>query len=156
PTVAVLGLLGGLTGVLAERRAGARERRRITLLTLADELHRAEAVLADPRFTMAQESPRARVYPRLPVSATDAALTSGALAEQNDAELLRRLHNWRDEVNGFNRRLELTENRIFIAYAPVEVTEFEHTLHRSDGYLSQVQHHREDVAKYLHLLVDAR
>jgi hypothetical protein len=141
PAVAVLGLLAGLVGVLAERRAYARERRQLTLVTLADELRRAGSVLDDPRFGPDRESSRPRVYPRLPVSATDAALVSGTLAERDDAELLRRLHNWRDEVNGFNRRLELTENRIFIAYVPVEVTEFERALHSRDGYLTQVRGH---------------
>lgn len=147
PAVAILGLIGGLVGVLAEPRARARERRHLALITLADELRRDTSVLDDTKFTVNNETPRLRVYPRLPVSATDATLISGALAEPIDAELLRRLHNWRDEVNGFNRRLELTENRVFTTGVAKEVTDFERTLHR-DGYLNQVRHHLQDLRNY--------
>jgi hypothetical protein len=48
----------------------------------------------------------------------DAALTSGVLLEPADTELLNQLHQWRDEVNGFYRRLELTETRVFAAGSP--------------------------------------
>lgn len=149
PAVQALGLLAGLTGVLAERRATTRERRHLTIVALGDELRRVHALLVDPHFAPSTQPPRPRVYPRLPVSATDAALTSGALAEQGDNDLLRLLHNWRDEVNGFNRRLELTEFRIFTSGIPAEVAEFERTLHRRDGYLSQVQRHLRELQDYL-------
>lgn len=149
PAVSGLGLLGGLAGILAERRATVRERRQLMLLTLVDELRRDTEILDDPQFFAARTVPTPRVYPRLPVSATDAALISGALAEPTDAGLLGRLHNWRDEVNGFNRRLELTENRIFTAGVTAEIADFERTLHRSDGYLNQVRQHRQDLQDYL-------
>lgn len=149
PAVSGLGLLGGLAGILAERRATAQERRNLALLTLVDELHRDTEILADPRFYTNGPALTPHVYPRLPVSATDATLISGALAEHSDAELLGRLHNWRDEVNGFNRRLELTENRIFTTGAPAEVAEFERMLYRSDGYLKHVRLHLQDLQDYL-------
>lgn len=149
PAVATLGLLVGLSGVLAERRVAVRERRHVSLTTLVDELQRDTSILDDPRFSLSQETPRPRVYPRLPVSATDAALISGALVERSDAELLQRLHNWRDETNGFNRRLELTEICIFTARVPAEMAEFERALHCSDGYLNQMRHHLRDLRNYL-------
>lgn len=149
PAVSGLGLLGGLAGILAERRATARERRQLALRTLVEELRRGTDILADPRFSANGAKPTPRVYPRLPVSATDAALISGALVENFDAGLLGRLHNWRDEVHGFNRRLELTENRIFTAGVSTEIAEFERTLHRSDGYLDQVRRHLQDLQDYL-------
>jgi hypothetical protein len=103
PAVQTLVLLGGASGVLAERRATALERRHILLLTLEDELRKDMQILNSPKFAPSEESPRPRVYPRLPVSATDAILISGALARSGDSELYRRLHNWRDEVNGNSR-----------------------------------------------------
>jgi hypothetical protein len=48
PTVQTLGLLAGITGVLAQRRASARERRHLTLASLNAELHSSE-LLADCR-----------------------------------------------------------------------------------------------------------
>jgi hypothetical protein len=111
PAVATLGIVAGLTGVLAEHRVAAHERRHASLTTLMDELQRNTIILDDLWPGMSQDAPRPRVYPRLPVSATDAALVSGALTDPRDAELLQRLHGWREEVNGFNRRLELTEIR---------------------------------------------
>ncbi len=151
PAVQTFGLLGGLAGVLAERRAAARERRHLALLTLMDELRRDTEILNYPQFAPSKETPQRRVYPRLPVSATDAALTSGALAERSDDELLRRLHIWRDEVNGFNRRLELTELRFFtgITETAAEIVAFERALHRSDGYLDQIRRHVRDLQNYL-------
>jgi hypothetical protein len=149
PAVQLFGLLGGLTGVLAERRTSARERRHLALVTLIGELRRDASILADPQYAPSKEAPRPRVYPRLPVSATDAALTLGALAERSDDELLRRLHNWRDEVNGFNRRLELTEFISFTSGNPAEVADFERALHRSDGYLSQIRRDLPELLDYL-------
>lgn len=149
PAVSGLGLLGGLAGILAERRATARERRHLALLTLVDELRRGTEILDDPQFSANRTSPTPRVYPRLPVSATDATLISGALVKHTDAELLGRLHNWRDEVNGFNRRLELTENRIFTAGMLAEMIDFERTLHRSDGYMNQTRRYLMDLRNYI-------
>jgi hypothetical protein len=95
------------------------------------------------------ETPKPRVYPRLPVSATDAALTSGALANQSDEDLLRRLRNWRDEVNGFNRRLELTEIRIFTSGLPTEIADFERALHSNDSYLNDTRSHLRELLEFL-------
>lgn len=149
PAVSGLGLLGGLAGILAERRAAAQERRHLALLTLMDELRRDAEILADPQFSASRTTPTPRVYPRLPVSATDATLISGSLAEQADADLLSRLHKWRDEVNGFNRRLEITENIIFTAETRVEVADFERMLYRSDSYLNQVRLHLHELLGYM-------
>ena len=149
PAVEILGLLVGLTGVLGERRASARERRHLTLIALTDELQRVASILDNPRFNQNAETPRPRVYPRLPVSATDAALTSGALTQRGDDDLLRLLHNWRDEINGFNRRLDLTEIRVFTLGALAEITEFERVLHRNDGYLAQIRRHLQELQDVL-------
>jgi hypothetical protein len=131
PAVGLLGMLGGLTGILAERRTAATERRGTVLTSLADELRRADAILADPRF----DGVAPCVYPRLPVSATDAAVISGALT--GDTGLLTRLHRWRDEANDFNRRLELTEMRLFGAGAAHEAVDYARALR--GGYLDHVR-----------------
>jgi hypothetical protein len=151
PAVALLGMLGGLTGILAERRAAAQDKRTAVLAALADELARAEDVLADPVFAPADGAPPApHVYPRLPVSATDAALASGALTDHGDADLVNRLHRWRDEVNGVNRRLELTEVRLFGAGAAHEAEDFDRALHRDGGYLDHVRAHLRDLRSTMH------
>ena len=150
PAVQTLGLVAGVTGLLAERRAAARERRLLAIASLVDEFRKSAAILDDPRFARrAEASPRPRVYPRLPISATDSAMISGALAEPGDAELLRRLHTWRDEVNGFNRRLDLTELRLFTTGLYGEIGEFERALHRDDGYLNELCRHVRELLAYL-------
>jgi hypothetical protein len=147
PAVGVFGLLGGLAGILAERRAARQEKRRLTLATLTDELHRARMVLADERFSPSSETARRpRVYPRLPLSAVDAALVSGALTEPGDTNLLSKLHQWRDEVNGFNRRLELTEMRIFGVGAAHEMADFDRALY---GYLEQVGRNLDNLQRHM-------
>jgi hypothetical protein len=139
PAVQTLGLLGGITGLLAERRAALRARRGLALATLAEEFRATSSVLTDPRFTPGPEPGRPRVYPRIPVSAVDAALTSGALDDRADAEAVRRLHGWRDAVTGFNRRLDLTEVRTFTTGTPAEIGQFERAICHRDGYLAEVR-----------------
>lgn len=144
PAVETLGLLAGLTGVFAERRAAARERREVTVAALARELAKAAAILDGSGFSGDRES-RRHVYPRLPLSATDAALTSGALAERDDAVLLGLLNDWRDDVTGFNRRLELTELRLFGTPDDDEALDFDRALRRTDGYLYQLRRHLREL-----------
>ena len=80
------------------------------LAAIRRELERNRAVLADNEFARAAaDRPRA-VFARLAVSAVDAALVSGALDRRRDTTLVTGLHRWRDTVQGFNRRLDLTEN----------------------------------------------
>jgi hypothetical protein len=138
PAVGLLGILGGLTGILAERRAAANDRRKAIRATLRDELNRATTILAGTTFAPT-DTPHAQVYPRLPLSAVDAALTSGVLLEPADTELLNQLHQWRDEVNGFHRRLELTETRVFAAGATHDATDLHRALHRQGGYLDHIR-----------------
>jgi hypothetical protein len=131
PAVGLLGMLGGLAGVLADRRAAVTERRGAVLATLAEELRRAAGILADPRFDRIAPC----VYPRLPVSATDAAVLSGVLT----GDLLARLHHWRAEANDFNRRLDLTEMRLLGAGAAHEAVDYARALR--GGYLDHVRAH---------------
>jgi hypothetical protein len=150
PAISSLGLLAGLTGILAERRATARERRYLTLITLADELNKNQSSLNNLDYALRHElAPKPRVYPRLAVSAVDAALVSGALTKAGDTPLLRSLHEWRDEVNSFNRRLDLTEMRIFATGRREEVIEFEQVLHRDHGYLDHLRASLADVITLL-------
>src|SRR5262249_4825826 len=132
----------GIAGALAERRPSARERRHLALTSLDTELRSSASVLNDPQFTASDgEPPRRRVYRRLPTSATGSALTSGALADRGDEELLRRLHQWRDAANGFNRRLDLTELRIFLTAKLDEVRQFDRTCQENDGSLARLRTH---------------
>ena len=141
PALQTLSVVACLAGVIVERRAAGRERRRLALSALSEELARCAAVLDDPRFVAVDTAvPRGpRVYPRLPVSAVSIVLASGALAEHQDAGLLCRLHEWRDAATGFNHRLDLTELRLFTVGAPVEIGEFERVLSRDGGYLCAVR-----------------
>jgi hypothetical protein len=150
PVVEALALLAALAGIVAERRAAAQERRRLALLSLESEITRIGEILADPRFAPAGEStPKPSVYPRLPLSAADAALNSGTLASRRDAGLLSQLHQWRDEVAEFNRRLDLTEVRLFTARVPAEVVEFDRALHRPGGHLDSIRSDLAELHAYL-------
>lgn len=88
-----LGLVAALTGIVAERYAAQRQRRRLALVALAGELAKDRAILDDLLSTLAgPHAARRRVYPRLLASAADGAITSGAFA--GDGELFARLHDW--------------------------------------------------------------
>lgn len=140
PALQALGLLACLSGVVVERRAAGRERRGSALAALAGELAKCASVLDDARFAPRESaSPRPQVYPRLPVSATNSILISGALADRRYAALLPRLHNWHDVATGFNRRLDLTELRLFTVGLRAEIAEFERVLDRDRGYVYELR-----------------
>ncbi|WP_129786289.1 hypothetical protein [Promicromonospora panici] len=110
PAVNSLTLVAGMTGLIVERLSSEAERHAQVLAAIRRELERNQAVLADNEFARgAEDRPRA-VFARLAVSAVDAALVSGALDRRRDTTLVTALHRWRDTVQGFNRRLDLTEN----------------------------------------------
>lgn len=132
--------LAALVGIPADRWAAARQRRRRALRAIADELRKNQELLADPRFRTETEAPlRPDVYPRLALAAVDTALISGALAGPTEGEFVRRLFHWRDTAGDFNRRLDLTEMRLFTE--PVsqrELLRFRRVFHGDDGYFHQV------------------
>ena len=110
PAVNSLTLVAGLTGLIVERLSSEAERHAQVLAAIRRELERNRAVLADNEFARAADDRPRAVFARLAVSAVDAALVSGALDRRRDTALVTALHRWRDTVQGFNRRLDLTEN----------------------------------------------
>lgn len=150
PAVGVFGLLAGLTGVLAERRAVARERRHTTLNALGEELRATVDLLSGGRFAPNTDDVFWKsVFPRLPISATDAALTSGTLALPSDTELVGRLHIWRDLVNGLNRRLELTELHMFLVDRDQDTRQIQEAMSHPDSYLMVVRDRAAELAAFL-------
>lgn len=139
-TVETFAILAAITGVFAERWAVANDRRNHALHALRREIASNEAILDDSRFEpIGDAETRGRVYPRVLVSAADAAVTSGALAEDRDTDLIQLLHAWREAVNEFNLRLTLTELRTFTAASPTEMRALDRALHSDGGYLSAIR-----------------
>lgn len=152
PAVQVTGLVACLSGVLVERRAAAKQRRRLAMAVLAEELATCGTIFDDPRFAPRNgTSQRPHVYPRLPTSAVESVLISGVLYEHGDVELVRRLSAWRELANGFNRRLDLTELRLFTVASHEEIGEVERALHRNGGYLNELRREVADLWAYLDL-----
>jgi hypothetical protein len=110
PAVNSLTLIAGMTGLIVERLSSEAERHAQVLAAIRRELERNRAVLADNEFARTTDDRPRAVFARLAVSAVDAALVSGALDRRRDTVLVTALHRWRDTVQGFNRRLDLTEN----------------------------------------------
>ncbi|MEV0801836.1 hypothetical protein AB0I34_29350 [Kribbella sp. NPDC050281] len=136
PAVNSLTLVAGLTGIFVERLTAEAERRTEVLRAVADELQENKRLLNDERFSPATPTTR-QVYPRLVVSAVDLALVSGALGLHRDSELVGLLHRWRDTVNLFNRRLDLTEISTFSnSISSEELAAFHRALHRENSYFA--------------------
>lgn len=146
--IQTLGLLAALTGIATERFAAQRQRRRLALLALADELSKNQAIIADLRLTLGGAS-RRRVYPRLLISAADGAITSGVLAGSS-RDLFAALHEWRNEVTDFNRRLDLTEMLTFLQGTPDIIRDFEQALARDGGRLHRVARLLANLLDHLH------
>jgi hypothetical protein len=97
PAVNSLTLIAGMTGLIVERLSSEAERHAQVLAAIRRELERNRAVLADNEFARTTDD-----RPR--------AVFAGALDRRRDTALVTALHRWRDTVQGFNRRLDLTEN----------------------------------------------
>lgn len=135
PALTAIGLLATLTGIFAERWASIKEERRVLLLALYREFQGNKAILSDTRFHQdinTIEHPV--VYPRLIMSVTETAIASGVFAERKYRDLFWLLHQWRDIVNEFNRRLDITELRTFVDPSPNEVREFYVALRESNSF----------------------
>ncbi|MEV0267000.1 hypothetical protein AB0I49_37460 [Streptomyces sp. NPDC050617] len=151
PATTGLALVAAITGVYAERRAAARERRAQALYALADELVKNTELLTGEGFArLDPHAPKARVYPRLVQSATDAALVSGAFSAPGHVPLIALLHRWRDAVHDFNRRLDLAELRTYVSQIPdEELLAIDNSMHRSGGQLDGVRELRTAVESLL-------
>ncbi|GAA6621644.1 hypothetical protein [Scytonema sp. NUACC26] len=135
PLLTALGLLATITGIFAERWASAYEKRIEFLRALLNECRSNEAILSDRRFNSnSHQSGRPIVFPRLIVSVTETALASGVFAERKDRELFSLLHQWRHTVNEFNRRLDITELRVFTNPLPQEIDSLYKALQESKEF----------------------
>jgi hypothetical protein len=64
------------------------------------------------------------------MSVTETAIASGVFEEQKYRYLFSLLNEWRDTVNAFNRRLDITELRTFINPSLEEIRSFYRGLQR--------------------------
>ena len=154
PALTAIGLLATLTGIFAERWASVKEERRVILLALYREFQSNKAILSDSRFNLNIDSiEHPVVYPRLLMSVTETAITSGVFAERKYRDLFWLLHQWRDIVNEFNRRLDITELRTFVDPSPPEIREFYRALRESNSFNDAVDFasHISNILKSKHL-----
>lgn len=140
PAVQIMGLLAGITGIVAERWAGNRERRTEALQAIGEELQDNREILAAPPFTVqTTPSTRRQVYPRLHLSAVNAALSSAVLSPRRDEMLAGMLHDWRNEAEIFNHQLSLAEILAFTNGSDEVLRDLYQGLHSADGPLERMQ-----------------
>ncbi len=154
PALTAIGLLATLTGIFAERWASVKEERRVLLLALYREFQDNKAILSDSRFHLNIDTiEHPLVYPRLLMSVTETAITSGVFAEDKYQDMFRLLHQWRDIVNEFNRRLDITELRTFVDPSPPEIRDFYQALRESNSFNDAVGFisHISNILKSKHL-----
>jgi hypothetical protein len=141
--VETLAVAAGITGVYAERRAAAVERRQVAVRAVQKELEDNIRLLRDDsRFQLAAGAvPGPRLYPRIGVNATDTSLAQDALAEDGDGDRAKALSEWREEAETFNRGLDLTE----LLFYGLQLSTLEHSevMKRVD---KELQGRREQMA----------
>jgi len=136
--VDALALLAAFTGIFAERLKIERDRRNQAVKSVTTELAKNDVILKGTGFSpMAERDRTPRVYPRLLISAVETTLISGGLT--NDDRLLEALHEWRDLVGEFNRRLQVTELRMIVAASEAEIVALDRALHQEGGYMDDVR-----------------
>ncbi|WP_123809690.1 hypothetical protein [Micromonospora globispora] len=140
PAVQIMGLLAGITGIVAERWAASRERRAEALQAIGDELQDNRNTLTSPSFAMGT-TPLARrqVYPRMNLSAVNAALSSAVLSPRRDETLASMLHDWRNEAEIFNHQLSLAEILAFTNGSDDVLRHLHQGLHSADGPLERMR-----------------
>ena len=140
PIVGVLGILAGITGLVAERWAAARESRDAALEAIGTELRANRELLASDAFGDDPNQPlRRQVFPRLYLSAVDAAFASGSLSSTQDAEMITELHAWRNQVVRFNSQLALAEILAFTVESESVLRDLRDGLHGTDGPLARIR-----------------
>jgi hypothetical protein len=140
PVVGVLGILAGITGLVAERWAAAREARDAALQVIGTELRANRELLSSDAFSDNPDQPlRRHVFPRLYLSAVDAAFASGSFSSVQDAELTTELHAWRNQVVRFNSQLALAEILAFTVESESVLRDLRDGLHGADGPLARTR-----------------
>ncbi|MFI6425574.1 hypothetical protein [Promicromonospora sp. NPDC050880] len=115
PWVNSLTLLAGVTGLVVERQNAETERRSEVVGSVGFELQQNRAVVERRLAGLRTGGARAlSVSPRLALSAVDAALASGVLSRSPDRALVEKLHRWREHVQGYNWRRDLTEFELML------------------------------------------
>jgi hypothetical protein len=136
PIVGVLGILAGITGLVAERWAAAREARDAALQAINAELSANAELLGAPAFGDEENQPvRRTVYPRLHLSAVDAALAGGSVSSARDVALVGELHAWRNQVVRFNAQLALAEILAFTVESEPVLRDLREGLQGDEGPL---------------------
>jgi hypothetical protein len=138
PAVESLGLLAGITGLVAERRVAAAEQRDRALAAVRNELNVNSRIL-DALARSSGSAPRREIYPRLYSSAVDAALSSAVLLPKRDELLSGNLHEWRNTVVTFNLRLAVAEILAFTAGSERVLSELHEVLHGNDGPVKRIK-----------------
>jgi hypothetical protein len=150
PAATTLPLLAVLTGIRAERWAAEREHRNQSFAALRREVEANLEVLADPRFRPESQGV-GQIYPRLALGAVTTALVSGAFNQKRDRALVRLLMDWRNIVEDFNRRLDLTE--LLLCTADVvdvqELVLLREVVRRPDGHFALVARHLAELQETL-------
>jgi hypothetical protein len=115
PWVNSLTLLAGVTGLIVERQNAETERRSELVASVIFELRQNRVIVERRLAGLRTGGERAlSVSPRLALSAVDVALASGVLSRAPDSALVERLHRWRERVQGYNWRRDLTEFELMI------------------------------------------
>lgn len=115
PWVNSLTLLAGVTGLVVERQNAETERRSEAVASVVFELQQNRAIVERRLAGLRTGGERAlTVSPRLALSAVDAALASGVLSRTPDRALVEKLHRWREQVQGYNWRRDLTELELML------------------------------------------
>jgi hypothetical protein len=87
------------------------------LFSLGAELHINLSILTDSVFDVPNDgtpgTPRLVIYPRLYHAVLDQILCSGLFINDQDNLFFTLLYAWAGKLHGFNRRLAITEDRVF-------------------------------------------
>ena len=149
PFITSLLIFAAITGFFVEKWISDRGKRKRLLFALTHELFINMGVLEDATFRANnKDSSKFVVFPRLESSIVNDVIRSGSFLGARDKLLFKMLHIWRERIQQFNNRLDLTEIACLLNPSPDNILMWREKL-SSGGMIQQVKDAYIDITNEL-------
>ena len=139
PFITSLLIFAAITGFFVEKWISDRAKRKGLLFALAHELFINMSILKDAAFRPNnKDSSKFIVFRRLESSIVNDVIRSGSFLGARDKVLFKALHFWRERIQQFNKRLDLTEIACMLNSTPDNILLWRDKL-SSGGVVQQVK-----------------
>ncbi len=149
PFITSLLIFAAITGFFVEKWISKKGKRKELLVALVHELYLNMNMLEDSVFSPSSENKsKFVVFPRLESSVVNAVIWSGSFSGIKDKNIFLLLHVWRENIQRFNQRLEITETACLLNSSPENLSLWRKKL-SSGKVIAQVRSAYNEIANEL-------